>query len=228
MIEVRQLTKTFAQDDLPPLAILRGVTVSLPKPESVAIMGRSGCGKSTLISLLAGLDAPTSGEVSILQQNLNSLSGRELNTFRARHIGIVFQQFHLLEHLTALENARLALDLNGQSMGANERAQAMLARVGLAHRLNHYPNRLSRGECQRVAIARVLVMEPEILLADEPTGSLDIRTGREVIDLIFALAKEKSMALVIATHDLKVAERADRILYMDQGELFTHRPADFA
>ena len=208
------------------LEILRGVSLEVTKPETVAIMGRSGCGKSTFISLLAGLDSPTAGKIDILGRDLAQLGNRELNVFRAKHIGIVFQQFHLLDHLTALENARLPLDLN-RVPDSDGRAEAMLAKVGLGHRLGHFPAQMSRGECQRVAIARVLVMKPELLLADEPTGSLDLRTGREVIDLIFQLAESEKFALVMATHDPKVAERCSRLLYMDAGRLGNERPLEF-
>jgi putative ABC transport system ATP-binding protein len=208
------------------LEILQGVNLEIKTPETVAIMGRSGCGKSTLISVLAGLEMQTSGEIEILGQNLNSFSIRELNSFRARHIGIVFQQFHLLDHLTAFENVRLPLDL-GDVQDADARAAEMLEKVGLGHRLAHFPDQLSRGECQRVAIARVLVMKPELLLADEPTGSLDVRTGREVIDLIFQLVESEKIALVMATHDLEVASRCTRRYYMDSGCLTIDRPADY-
>ena len=225
ILQARNIKKGF-QQGTETLDILKGVTLEIEKPQTVAIMGRSGCGKSTFISLLAGLDAPTSGDVEILAQRLDQLSGRALNSFRARHIGIVFQQFHLLDHLTAFENVRLPLDLN-RIDNADEKARQMLDRVGLAHRLEHFPDQMSRGECQRVAIARVLVMKPEILLADEPTGSLDIKTGREVIDLIFRLAQVEKLVLVMATHDPKVAERCERLLYMDQGNLTTERPATF-
>lgn len=209
------------------LEILKGISLEILEPENVAIMGRSGCGKSTFISLLAGLDRPSSGDIEILGRNLNVLDNRTLNSFRAQHIGIVFQQFHLLDHLTALENVRLPLDLN-RLADADRRAEEMLDRVGLGHRRTHFPDQLSRGECQRVAIARVLVMKPEILLADEPTGSLDLKTGREVIDLIFRLAESEKFALVMATHDPKVAERCGRILYMDGGLLSADRPESFS
>ena len=226
ILSARDVRKSFSQGDEGSLEILKGVSLDVPEPQTVAIMGRSGCGKSTFISLLAGLDAPTSGDVSVLGRNLSSLSNRELNTFRAKHIGIIFQQFHLLEHLNALENVRLPLDLN-RVEGSDERAKQMLEKVGLGHRLDHFPETMSRGEQQRVAIARVLVMKPEVLLADEPTGSLDIKTGREVIDLIFQLAKSEKLALVMATHDVKVAERCERLLYMDEGVLSDRRPASF-
>lgn len=225
IIRADNIRKEYSQGN-ESLEILRGVTLRVEKPETVAIMGRSGCGKSTFISLLAGLDTPTSGDVEILGQSLGRLSNRELNVFRARHIGIVFQQFHLLEHLTAFENVRLPLDLNGVE-NPDEKAKEVLEKVGLSHRMNHFPDQMSRGECQRVAIGRVLVMRPEVLLADEPTGSLDVRTGRDVIELIFHLVETENMALVMATHDPKVAERCSRLLYMDAGHLTTERPLGF-
>ncbi len=225
ILRAENVTKNFDQGT-EKLEILKGVSLKVEKPETVAIMGRSGCGKSTFISLLAGLDSPTTGEVEVLGKQLATLDNRTLNTFRARHIGIVFQQFHLLDHLTALENVRLPLDLN-RLENPDARAKEMLEKVGLGHRLDHFPDTMSRGECQRVAIARVLVMRPELLLADEPTGSLDVKTGREVIDLIFRLAESEKLALVMATHDPKVAERCTRLLYMDSGRLGTERPAAF-
>jgi putative ABC transport system ATP-binding protein len=225
ILRAENITKSFQQGE-DQLAILQGVSLKVETPETVAIMGRSGCGKSTFISLLAGLDSPSDGTVEILGKNLSALSSRELNQFRARHIGIVFQQFHLLDHLTAMENVRLPLDLN-RLADPDARAKEMLERVGLGHRLNHFPDQMSRGECQRVAIARVLVMRPEVLLADEPTGSLDVKTGREVIDLIFRLSQSEKFALVMATHDPKVAERCGRLLYMEAGVLSTTRPPSF-
>jgi len=227
ILRALNIRKTFTQGLSEPLEILKGVSLEIEKPETVAIMGRSGCGKSTFISILAGLESPTEGEVEILEKNLAHLNAGELNRFRARHIGIVFQQFHLLDHLTALENVRLPLDLN-RVPSPDQLALEMLDRVGLSARRNHFPAQLSRGECQRIAIARVLVMRPEVLLADEPTGSLDVKTGRDVIELIFRLVKEQGIALLMATHDLKVAERCDRRLYMNAGVLTPERPPEFA
>jgi putative ABC transport system ATP-binding protein len=224
ILEAKNVIKEFSEDGKP-LKILNGIGLEVAEPQTVAIMGRSGCGKSTFISLLAGLDAPTSGSIKILGRDLAELSNRELNSFRAHHIGIVFQQFHLLEHLTALENVRLPLDLNRKA-NPDLTAQEMLQKVGLGHRLTHFPDQLSRGECQRVAIARVLVMKPELLLADEPTGSLDARTGNEVINLIFELATSEKIALVMATHDAKVAEKCERRLYMNNGVLSNSPPAE--
>ncbi|MES2962757.1 MAG: ABC transporter ATP-binding protein [Bdellovibrionota bacterium] len=226
ILSARDVRKSFPVGDEGALEILKGVSLEVDRPQTVAIMGRSGCGKSTFISLLAGLDAPTSGTIRILDKELAGLSSRELNTFRAKHVGIIFQQFHLLDHLNALENVRLPLDLN-RVVDSDARAVAMLQKVGLGHRLEHFPETMSRGEQQRVAIARVLVMKPEVLLADEPTGSLDIKTGREVIDLIFQLTESEKLALVMATHDVKVAERCERVLYMDEGVLSDRRPATF-
>jgi putative ABC transport system ATP-binding protein len=201
------------------LEILRGVSLEIERPETVSIMGRSGCGKSTFISLLAGLDSATTGSIEILNQNLDALPSGKLNQFRARHIGIIFQQFHLLNHLTALENVRLPIDLNGGSIAGDQNALEMLAKVGLAHRADHFPETMSRGEQQRVAIARVLVMKPEVLLADEPTGSLDVKTGHDVIELLFNLIRTEKMALVMATHDPALAARCDRAFSMTEGRL---------
>jgi putative ABC transport system ATP-binding protein len=215
ILRVTDLRKSYPQGGSR-LEILKGVSLEIEKPETVAIMGRSGCGKSTFISLVAGLDTPDSGEIEVLDRSLSRLPGRELNSFRAKHIGIVFQRFHLLEHLTALENARLPLDLN-RVAGADARTEHVLRQVGLGHRLEHFPDQLSRGECQRVAIARVLVMKPELILADEPTGSLDAATGREVIELILSLARQEGFALLMATHDPSIAALCQRRLQMNEG-----------
>lgn len=212
--EVRKSFKSGADD----LEILKGVSLEIPEPTTLSIMGRSGCGKSTFISLLAGLDSATGGTIEILGQNLDALKARGLNAFRARHIGIIFQQFHLLDHLNALENVRLPLDLNKIADG-DEKAKAMLERVGLSHRMTASPDTLSRGEQQRVAIARVLVMKPELLLADEPTGSLDLKTGASIVELLFQLAETEKIALVMATHDANLARRCARQMTMEDGRL---------
>lgn len=225
ILQAQDIRKSYHQAG-EKIDVLRGVSLQVERPETVAIMGRSGCGKSTFISLLAGLDVPTSGLIKVLDQPLANLSDRDLNVFRARHIGIVFQQFYLLDHLTALENVRLPLDLN-KAPNSDLCAQEMLEKVGLGHRLHHFPDQMSRGECQRVAIARVLVMRPEVLLADEPTGSLDVKTGREVVELLFQLVQEQRIALVMATHDPKVAARCERLLYMNEGQLGLEKPEGF-
>lgn len=226
ILRAQGVGKVFNQGD-DRLEILHDISLELREPKTVAIMGRSGCGKSTLISLLAGLDAPTVGTIEVLGKNLAALSSAGLNSFRALHIGIVFQQFHLLEHLTAFENVRLPLDfgcIEGRLEKPDERAREMLEKVGLGHRLNHLPDQLSRGECQRVAIARVLVTKPELLLADEPTGSLDVKTGREIMDMIFSLVSSEKLALVMATHDPAVAERCQEKLFMAAGRLGSAPP----
>lgn len=219
ILNARDVKKSFADASGSGLQILKGVSLSVDQPTTVSIMGRSGCGKSTFISLLAGLDSATGGTVEVLNRNLDAMSGSELNHFRAKHIGIIFQQFHLLDHLTALENVRLPIDLNGGSPEGDARALEMLARVGLSHRADHFPETMSRGEQQRIAIARVLVMKPEIVLADEPTGSLDIKTGAEVIELLFSLVQSEKMVLVMATHDPALAARCDQQFTMIEGVL---------
>jgi putative ABC transport system ATP-binding protein len=219
ILSAREVKKSFSSSGGESLAILQGVSIAIESPTTISIMGRSGCGKSTFISLLAGLDRTTAGTIEILGQNLDTFSGGQLNQFRAKHIGIIFQQFHLLDHLTALENVRLPIDLNGGSVDGDARAREMLTRVGLAHRAHHFPETMSRGEQQRIAIARVLVMKPEIVLADEPTGSLDIKTGAEVIELLFSLVKSEKMVLVMATHDPVLAARCERQYTMTEGVL---------
>jgi putative ABC transport system ATP-binding protein len=202
------------------LEVLKGIDFEVRAGERLAIMGRSGGGKSTLLGCLSGLDQIDSGEIHLLGKNLAKLSTNELNAFRASTIGIVFQQFQLLDHFTALENVRLPLDLSGIAPElADAIAKEKLDRVGLCGRGSHFPDRMSRGECQRVAIARVLAMGVKLIYADEPTGSLDVKTGRDVMDLLFASAKESGAALVLVTHDPLLARRCDRILRIEDGIL---------
>lgn len=214
-----EASKTYpAEAGRPPLQALRSATLEVREGESVAIVGRSGSGKSTLLSLLAGLDRPTSGRVEAMGRDWASVPPRELNAFRASRMGVVFQQFYLIDHLTAFENARLPLDLAGRR-DSDDVARSWLERVGLAARADHFPSQMSRGEQQRCAIARALVAGPRVVLADEPTGSLDSRTAREVMDVVFGLAKQERHALVIVTHDPSVAERCDRALAIVDGVL---------
>lgn len=202
------------------LEVLKGIDFEVKPGERLAIMGRSGGGKSTLLGCLSGLDQIDSGEILLLGKNLAKLSTNELNAFRASTIGIVFQQFQLLDHFTALENVRLPLDLSGvDPQKADAIAKEKLDRVGLGGRGSHFPDRMSRGECQRVAIARVLAMGVKLIYADEPTGSLDVKTGRDVMDLLFASAKESGAALVLVTHDPLLARRCDRTLRIEDGIL---------
>lgn len=202
------------------LEVLKGIDFEVQPGERLAIMGRSGGGKSTLLGCLSGLDQIDSGEIYLLGKNLAKMSVNELNAFRASTIGIVFQQFQLLDHFTALENVRLPLDLSGvDPKSADAIAKEKLEWVGLSGRGSHFPDRMSRGECQRVAIARVLAMGVKLIYADEPTGSLDVKTGRDVMDLLFASAQKSGAALVLVTHDPLLARRCDRILRIEDGVL---------
>ena len=200
------------------LTILHDVNFDLAPRESVAIVGASGSGKSTLLSLLAGLDVPSSGRVQVAGQDLFSLGEDERAAVRARQMGFVFQSFQLLSHLSALENVMLPLELMGRT-DARTAATEMLQRVGLGERLGHYPRVLSGGEQQRVALARAFVVRPAVLLADEPTGSLDFATGEKVMELMFAMNREAGTTLVLVTHDRGIATRCDRQLRIEAGRL---------
>jgi len=212
LLSARGLRKTYILGKRS-LEVLRGVDVEIARGDFVALRGASGTGKSTLLHLLGGLDTPNAGEIIFEGQNLAGFSDRELTLFRNRRVGFVFQAYHLLPELTALENvclparmARIGVDT------AAARARELLSRVGLQDRLDHKPSELSGGEQQRVAIARALINEPELLLADEPTGNLDSHTGGEIIELLKNLRPEKKMTLVIATHYGKVAASAPRVI----------------
>jgi putative ABC transport system ATP-binding protein len=198
------------------LTILRDIDFSMSAGETLAIVGASGSGKSTLLSLMAGLDTPTQGSVHVAGQDLFSLSEDERAQVRAQHMGFVFQSFQLMANLSALENVMLPLELAGRS-AIVATATAMLARVGLSERLKHYPKVLSGGEQQRVALARAFVMQPQILLADEPTGSLDHATGDTILNLMFELNQELGTTLVLVTHDERVAARCQRRLLIEAG-----------
>jgi len=217
ILSVRDLHKSYPQPS-GPLVVLAGLELEVSRGETVAVLGVSGSGKSTLLALLAGLDHPTRGRVEVAGVDLASLDEAELARFRAAHLGIVFQQYHLMSGLTALENAALPLDLLG-SADALDRAHAALERVGLADRLDHFPHELSGGECQRVAIARALIAEPELILADEPSGSLDAQTGERVMALLFELVEKQATTLVLVTHSEALASRCDRRLQLRDGAL---------
>lgn len=205
------------------LDILTAVGLSINAAETVAIIGASGSGKSTLLGLLAGLDLPSSGSVRLAGNNLSGLSEDGRALLRSRHVGFVFQAFQLLANLTALENVMLPLELLG-TPDAAQAARHMLARVGLEKRLRHYPRQLSGGEQQRVALARAFVTSPPILFADEPTGNLDSKTGRHVIDLLFELNREQRATLVLVTHDEALASRCGRIVRIEEGRVVEDRP----
>jgi putative ABC transport system ATP-binding protein len=201
-----------------PLTIVRDVSFVIRARESVAIAGPSGAGKSTLLALLAGLESPSSGRICLAGTDLTSLDEDGRARLRAEQVGFVFQSFHLIPALTALENVMLPLELRGRS-DARSRALEILARVGLAARAGHYPRQLSGGEQQRVAMARAAVGEPSVLFADEPTGNLDTVTGERIIDLLFELNADAQTTLVLVTHDAALASRCARVLKMESGML---------
>jgi putative ABC transport system ATP-binding protein len=217
ILRVRKVTKQF-DTAAGVIEVLRGIDLEAGPSDSVAIVGASGSGKSTLLSLLAGLDLPTSGSIEVAGRDLAVMSEAELARYRASQLGIVFQQFHLMSGLTALENVSLPLDLEGVP-DAEERAAVVLEQVGLRERATHRPGVLSGGECQRVAIARALVVEPAVLLADEPSGSLDPRTGETVEALLFDLTERRGTTLVLVTHSESLADRCDRCLQLVDGRL---------
>jgi len=217
IIEVQHVTKQVV-DSTGSLTILHEIDFSLMPRESVAIVGASGSGKSTLLSLIAGLDTPTTGTVRLAGTDLFALNEDDRAAVRARQVGFVFQSFQLLANLTALENVMLPLELLGHH-DARAQATEMLRRVGLAERLQHYPKVLSGGEQQRVALARAFVVRPAVLLADEPTGSLDYATGETVMALMLELNREAGTTLVLVTHDRALAARCDRQLRIEAGRL---------
>ena len=215
LIAVEQLSKSVS-DSTGVLDILRDINLSFTAGETVAIVGASGSGKSTLLSILAGLDTPSRGTVRLLGQDLFALSEDDRAAVRAQKMGFVFQSFQLLGNLTALENVMLPLELAGQR-DARARASQMLERVGLGQRLNHYPRLMSGGEQQRVALARAFVVEPAVLLADEPTGSLDFATGQTIMELMFALNRERGTTLILVTHDREIAAQCERSITIEAG-----------
>jgi putative ABC transport system ATP-binding protein len=217
MIELRNLSMGYRLEQ-ERVDVLKAADLTLHERESVAIVGPSGSGKTTLVLLLAGLEHPDSGSVALDSTDLSSLSPDELADWRRDRMGIVFQSFHLVASLSALDNVALPLEIAG-SPDAETRARRMLENVGLGHREHHYPAQLSGGEQQRVAIARALVHSPSLVLADEPTGNLDKRTGEKVSRMLFDLHAEAGATLVMATHDEAMARRCDRILHLDDGQL---------
>ena len=217
MIETRDLVKSVATSE-GVLTILKGISLKFEAGEAVAIVGASGSGKSTLLGLMAGLDVSSSGEIILDGHELSSLDEEERAILRGQLVGFVFQSFQLLPSLTALENVMLPIELKGDA-AAKEKAVDLLDRVGLSERWHHYPNQLSGGEQQRIAIARAFATEARILFADEPTGNLDTATGAKIVDLLFDLNSAFSTTLVLVTHDERLAARCDRQVRLVAGEV---------
>lgn len=218
LLEAVSVNKTFAQPGKGRLKVLDNVNLSLTRGQTASIVGHSGSGKTTLLSLIAGLDRPDSGRIMLAGADLNGMSQNRLARYRAGKIGIIFQQFHLMPHLTARENISLPLEI--QKAGAiPERTETVLAQVGLRDRQDHLPGQLSGGECQRVAIARALVVKPDLILADEPTGNLDAKTGNSVARLLFDLVEKEEKSMILVTHNPELAARCHRVNRLEKGRL---------
>jgi len=217
VLKAEKITKQVSSPE-GTLTILAEVDLEIAAGETVAIIGASGAGKSTLLALLAGLDEPSSGRVWLNGSELTTLDEDGRAAVRARHVGFVFQSFHLVPSLTAVENVMLPLELAGQPK-ARDAASDVLAKVNLSARREHYPRQLSGGEQQRVAIARAFVTRPAVLFADEPTGNLDSQTGTRIIDLLFELNRETKTTLIVVTHDITIANRCGRIIRLDAGHI---------
>ncbi|MCJ8321725.1 MAG: ATP-binding cassette domain-containing protein [Colwellia sp.] len=217
ILKVRALTKSVQLEDKT-LELLQPLDLTVNVGDTLAIVGSSGSGKTTLLSLLAGLDLPSSGEVYLKSNALHQFNEEQRSQVRANHVGFIFQQFLLINSLTALENVMLPAELANLS-DAQQRGKDLLAQVGLSERADHYPSQLSGGEQQRVAIARAFISQPDILFADEPTGNLDTKTGQHIADLLFELNQKQGTTLVLVTHDHKLASRCQRQVEMDSGVL---------
>ena len=217
MIQIRNLSMRLSSGGRE-LLVLNDITFDVPAKQFLAIMGPSGSGKSTLLGLIAGLDSPTSGAVRIHNRDITHLPEDQAAAFRLQHIGYVFQSFHLIPTLTALENVAVSLELAGNPE-ALTRAAELLRLVGLQERTGHYPVQLSGGEQQRVALARAFANRPSVLLADEPTGNLDSTTGRQIIELLIGLNRDYGSTMVLVTHDPELAARADRVVMLQDGRV---------
>lgn len=214
---IQSLEKSFNQGENK-IRVLKNLSAEIQPGEIVSIVGQSGSGKSTLLSLLAGLEKPDSGAIVVDGKDMVQMNEREVTDFRAHHIAVVFQQYHLVNHLTALENVMLPLEILNRPE-AEKKATELLSDVGLGHRLHHFPTQLSGGECQRVAIARALVVEPKLLLADEPSGNLDTETGEKVMEKFFESAKKYGTTTLLVTHSPELARRCQRVFNLSSGQL---------
>jgi putative ABC transport system ATP-binding protein len=219
MIELRDVCLTLPSE-AGPVDILRGIDLSIDQGEAIGLVGPSGSGKSTMMAIIAGLERPSSGQVEVAQTDLGGLNEDQLALFRRDNVGIVFQQFHLIPTMTAIENVAMPLEFAGVKNAFKE-AERGLEAVGLDHRLQHYPTQLSGGEQQRVALARAVARQPKLLLADEPTGNLDGGTGSAIVDLMFGLHDQHETTLLLITHDEKLAARCDRVISMADGLIET-------
>ena len=217
MMKIKNVRKSYGTGSTK-VEVLKGINLEVSRGETLALVGKSGSGKSTLLSLMAGLDMMDDGEIWIKEKNLGQLTEKELTNFRAQNMGIVFQQFHLVSTLTALENVLLPLELLKRE-NAFEIATKLLESVGLSHRSHHLPSQLSGGESQRVAIARALSINPAVLFADEPSGNLDEETGEKVMELLFKMVKDFGSTLILVTHDLDLAKKCSRIIHLEHGGL---------
>jgi putative ABC transport system ATP-binding protein len=224
LIELRDVSKSYRRDTME-IPVLERVSISVPEGEYLGLMGPSGSGKSTLLNLLAGIDQPTSGSIRVGDTDITALSERALAAWRARHVGFIFQLYNLIPVLTAFENVELPLLLTNLSKKQrSEHVMTALKIVGLVDRASHYPRQLSGGQEQRVAIARAVVTDPTLLLADEPTGDLDAKSGAEVLTLLQRLNQEFKKTIVMVTHDPHAAERATRVLHLEKGTLVEQTP----
>jgi putative ABC transport system ATP-binding protein len=214
-VSVKNVNKHFQQGKNT-IHVLNDVNLEIKSGEIIALLGKSGSGKTTMLSLLAGLDRPDHGSVMVDDVDITKLSEEALCDFRAKTLGIVFQQFHLIPHLTAFENVLLSFEINGRE--DKDEAMKWLEMVGLKDRANHYPSMLSGGEQQRVAMARALSFGPPLLLADEPTGNLDVETGKNIIEILFKMVREKKTTMILVTHDEELAAKADRIVRLVGGK----------
>lgn len=218
ILELSDVSKSYRQTRSESLVVLKNISFSLDRGQTLAIIGQSGSGKTTLLSLIAGLDSPDSGQIMLEGKNISAMTEKELSRYRAGKTSIIFQQFHLMPHLTAEENISLPLEILKQK-NIRELTHDMLEKVGLQDRRHHLPAQLSGGECQRVAIARALVVKPALLLADEPTGNLDIETGEKIARLLFDLVEKENKTLILVTHNPALAGQCREILTLEKGSL---------